>query len=231
MGKYRVFIFLLLFPFAYCFSQNKESITIATDKKDVKDTTVTLLSHGEGCMDKDSLPFGKWMFYCKDENGKEYLFKEGFFKKTIPGLFDIIGDTVEIRGLFGVQNSPDSLKLKQLTFVKYIKCGTWVYYHPNGKIWKKVNFRCDKLPVKCDIAHTDNGSMELLVSMNENFGQDEYVDGAVSEFDEEGYVFKKVIFSVLNRVIYKAVYDKRGSIIKVSRAFLADGNRLLPNNY
>lgn len=67
--------------------------------------------------------------------------------------------------------------------------------------------------------------------MNENFGQDEYVDGAVSEFDEEGYVFKKVIFSVLNRVIYKAVYDKRGSIIKVSRASLADGNRLLPNNY
>lgn len=186
------------------------------DKKDVADTTITLSSYGEGWLDKDSVPVGEWKFYSKDEKGKEYVLKEGVFRKTTSDLFDIVGDIAEIKELFRL--SPDTLRVMQSARVRYIKCGTWVYYHPNGKIWKKQDFLCNNLPVEYSIVVNENGSKELLVTEGDgNFGADEYIDfhSTLSEYDEAGRIFKKLKFFYLgNRAIYKAIYDKHGNIVK-----------------
>src|SRR5688572_16119572 len=59
------------------------------DKMDIGDSTIEISSKGEGWLDKDSLPTGKWNFYAKNKEGKEFLFKTGIYQRTDPGLFQV----------------------------------------------------------------------------------------------------------------------------------------------
>ncbi|MEN2412200.1 hypothetical protein [Flavobacterium mesophilum] len=46
-----------------------------TDIQKKGDSIIKIKSNGEGWLDKDTIPVGKWNFYAKDKHGQEYLFK------------------------------------------------------------------------------------------------------------------------------------------------------------
>lgn len=213
------------------------NITNSEDRKDVFDTTITILSVGEGWFDRDSLPIGKWRFFSKDENGKVYLFKEGIFKKTTPEMFTIVGtDLSSVNKIF--HYSQYKIKFMESSMIKYIKCGEWTYYHRNGKVWRKMLYQCDSLCIEYIIAKSDEGnnsnSYKLLGTTNQSFDYNAYIKPyyPMLEFDEIGNLSKKLIFTYFNRVVYKALYDKNGNLKKeFGNASDFQGNSIWPFNY
>lgn len=199
------------------------------DKKDSGDTIQKISSNGEGWLNKDSIPIGEWKFYSKNINGVEYVLKEGVYKKTTPDLFYIMANKEDIRKLINLSES--EIQAKQAAFTPYIKCGDWVYYHPNGKVWKKVTFMCKEIPIEWIVVMGEYNSYKLMVTVNFYFPDDENIWGQVLEYDEDGQIFKKLEFGSQDKIIYKAVYNKKGNVIKEARSSSWSGDtNIYPNN-
>ena len=110
------------------------------DKMDIGDSTIVIPSKGEGWLDKDSLPTGKWNFYAKNKEGKEFLFKTGSYQRTNPGLFQVYNiDSVDLKKDYHL--SFYDLQQDHVNTIRFIKKSTWNYYHENGRLWKKINTR------------------------------------------------------------------------------------------
>lgn len=204
----------------------------AADKKDEGDTTITINSNGEGWLDKDSLPTGKWNFYTKDKLGKEYLLKSGTYHRTNPEMFEVINiDSSDLAKNYRL--SFYTLQKDHVKTIPFIKSGEWNYYHPDGKLWKTVNYQNENIPIHTEITETSvNGSgaeasTALIIILKDKL--DEWIDFEVSEYDEQGNLFKKLQY--YHGDLYKKVlYDKYGSVIKTETAKQHEKN-VLPNNY
>ncbi len=153
----------------------------AVDKKDDRDT-VSITSNGEGWLDKDSLPIGKWHFYSKDEQGKEYLFKSGTYLPTNPEMFKVMGiDSSDLAKKY--QLSFYALQQGHAQTVSFIKAKAWNYYHPNGSLWKTVYYRTTEIPITTRIVMMDpenNKSTSLVIELKKD-RMDEWAEGTGKE--------------------------------------------------
>ena len=204
----------------------------AADKKDEGDTTITIISNGEGWLDIDSLPIGKWDFYTKNKLEKEYLFKSGNYQLTKARLFEVKNiDSTELAKNY--QLTFTSLQQGQVKRIPFIKSGEWNYYHPNGKLWKTVNYQNENIPVHTEIVETPlNGSNTetstgLIIIWNDK--PDEWINSEVSEYDELGNLLKKLQYDD-GDLYRKVLYDKHGTVIKTETVKRYEKN-VLPNNY
>lgn len=190
------------------------------DKKDDGDTTLSVSSNAEGWLDKDSLPIGRWNFYAKNKLGKEYLFKSGTYHLTKAEMFEVINiDSSDLARNYGL--SFYTLQKGHVRTIPFIKSGDWNYYHPDGKLWKKVNYQNENIPIHTEITETSvNGSgaeasTALIIILKDKL--DEWIDFEVSEYDEQGNLFKRLQYH--HGDLYKKIlYDKSGSVIKTETA-------------
>lgn len=186
----------------------------AYDKKDINDTTITIKSNGEGWLDKDSLPVDEWSFFSIDETNKPYLLKKGTYLKTEEKMFAFTyGDSINIK-----ENgfTPESLQEDFAKYYPFIKTGTWLYYHSNGKIWKQVSFESSNLflyiifvPEKGELDNEHN----IKITVSEKEKNDEWPKEEIDEYNAEGYLFKKLNFLPNGKVFYKGIFDNTGKII------------------
>ena len=119
-------------------------------------------------------------------------------------MFTSSGDTTDLKNLFGI--NLDTLLMKQIKRIPFIKAGIWTYHHPNGKLWKKVTFRSSEIPIKFFIAEI-NGGEQLLFPVND----DEPIEGKVEEFNAEGKLYNELYYMGFNKVFRKISYDKNGN--------------------
>ncbi len=173
------------------------------DKMDIDTSTIEIKADGEGWLDKDSVPVGNWKFYANSKAGNKYILKEGNYVRSSPSMFFLLGDTDELKDVFG--SNLDTLLMQQIRTIPFIKAGTWTY-HPNGKLWKKVTFRSSEIPIKFFIAEI-NGGEQLLFPVND----DEPIEGKVKEFNAEGKLYKELYYMGFNKVFRKISYDKNGN--------------------
>lgn len=140
------------------------------DKKDVGDTAISISSRGEGWLDKDSLPIGPWNFYARDGQDKEYLFKSGIYSHTVPAMFEVKNiDSSELSDRYHL--SFCTLQEDQVKRIPFIKAYNWNYYHPDGKVWKSVNYQVSLIPIFTSIIMTGSEnypSFTLAVQLKEN---------------------------------------------------------------
>jgi|GEM_PF-4058580 len=191
----------------------------ASDKKDVGDTTFIIANRGEGWLDKDSIPVGEWRFFAKDEHGKEYLFKTGTYMRSTSASFSIRDEDAEL--LKTCRTSTNSLKEQQASSIPYVKGYTWIYYHPNGRIWKKVNFLTTEIPILLEAPAEidDSGNTEVkscVVRLKTDL--DEWISKEVTEYDREGKLFKKVLYNTSGDVYRKILYGKDETVLKEETA-------------
>ena len=190
----------------------------AADKKDEGDTTIAINSNGEGWLDNDSLPTGKWNFYAKDKLGKEYLFKSGTYHCTKAEIFEVINiDSSDLAKDYHL--SFNSLQQGQVKSIPFIKTAAWDYYHSTGKLWKSVLYKYRQIPIHTAIVITGpepNAPTRLTVQLKEN--PDEWVEGDVKEYDADGNLYKKLQYYGFNEVYNKTLYDKSGKVIKTETA-------------
>ena len=200
------------------------------DKKDEGDTTLSVYSNGEGWLDKDSFPIGDWNFYSKNKAGKEYLFKSGTYHRTTAPMFEVTNiDSTDLAKKYGT--SYYSLQQAQLQIIPFIKTNQWHYYHANGKIWKKVNYKISQVPIITNIVMNDpanQASTELIIVLKEEL--DEWIAGELKEYDEKGSVYKKLQYHTTGEVYKKILYNKNGIIIKTETA-KPHQNPVLPTKY
>jgi hypothetical protein len=141
----------------------------AEDKSELSGKEIIIESKGEGWLDKDSLPVGKWKFYARDEKQKEYLFKEGIYLKTNPGMFEVQGiDSAELNDNYHL--SMQSLQEYRSKEIPFVKSGSWTYYQPDGKPAKTMDFISQRIPVSVSIMMEDpssNKSTKLAIAINE----------------------------------------------------------------
>lgn len=194
----------------------------STDKMDIDTSTIEIKSDGEGWLDHDSIPMGHWKFYAKDISGNKYIFKEGNYLRSSPSMFTWSGDTDDLKNLFSI--NPDTLLMQQIKRIPFIKAGVWTYYHPNGKLWKKVTFSKSEIPIKFFIAEI-NGGEQLLFPVND----DEPIEGKVEEFNAEGKLFKELYYIGFNKVSRKISYDKNGN--KTIKESFSESDEISPTNY
>lgn len=142
----------------------------AVDKIDDGDTTISVTSNGEGWLDKDSLPIGKWHFYSKNEGGKEYLFKFGTYLPTKPKMFKVTGiDSSDLAKKYHL--SFYTLQQGQVQTVPFIKALAWNYLHPNGSFWKTVYYRNTEIPITTRIVmmdHENTESTSLVIELKKD---------------------------------------------------------------
>ena len=171
------------------------------EKKDVGDTTYKINNYGEGWLDKDSVPVGYWRFYAL-ENGEEYLFKEGNYERTSSRNF-----------IYG-RGNPDIAEKWHYTFEDiaqnyselntFIKRGDWKYYHLNGRLWKQINYQSSGIPLDYYLHEKNNG---LQFSFKANLpNEDEWFEGKVAEYDDQGNLFKEVYYDWYNIAKGKRIY-------------------------
>ena len=151
------------------FAESIRSIDIAGDSH----VPVPVNSSGEGWLDKDSLPIGQWYFYAKNSTGKEYLFKTGLYQTTTPEMFEVTDiDSMELAKNFHL--SFLSLQKQQAQAIPFVKVKAWKYYHPDGTIWKKVNFKHRQIPVNTSIVIMDLENTEqtrLVINLKERLDE------------------------------------------------------------
>ena len=200
------------------------------DKKDIGDTTVTIQSYGEGWLDKDSIPVGKWQFFAADNSGKEYLLKTGVYIKTSPQMFKFRDEDSVAIDTYSLWNV-DSLKNQFCRSYAFIKTGKWYYYHPDGKIWKQALFLSSELSFEFNLFYDEKDNRDhstiikiMIVEKPEN---DEWLN-TVEEYNPGGWLFKKLEFFQNGFVSYKVIFDRKGNKIKVYGNILEPIN---PNNY
>lgn len=149
-------------------AESIRSIDIAGDSR----VPVPVNSSGEGWLDKDSLPIGQWYFYAKNSTGKEYLFKTGLYQITTPEMFEVTDiDSVELANF---HLSFLSLQKQQAQAIPFVKVKAWKYYHPDGTIWKKVNFKHRQIPVNTSIVIMDLENTEqtrLVINLKERLDE------------------------------------------------------------
>lgn len=200
------------------------------DKKDEGDTTVTISSNGEGWLDKDSLPIGKWNFYAKDKLGKEYLFKYGVYHRTNPEMFEVKNiDSADLAKNYHL--SFIYLQQHKAKTIPFIKSSGWNYYHPGGKLWKIVNYQVQQIPINTSIVMSDpehDASTRLVIQLKEN--PDEWIKGELKEYDEDGKLYKKLQYDGFSEVYRKTLYNKNGNVLKMETTKRYE-NQVLPNNY
>jgi hypothetical protein len=152
-------------------AESIRSIDITGDSR----VPVPVNSSGEGWLDKDSLPIGQWYFYAKNSTGKEYLFKTGLYQTTTPEMFEVTDiDSVELAKNFHL--SFLSLQKQQAQAIPFVKVKAWKYYHPDGTIWKKVNFKHRQIPVNTSIVIMDLENTEqtrLIINLKERLDESE----------------------------------------------------------
>jgi len=184
------------------------------DKKDINDSTIIIRSNGEGWLDKDSLPIGQWSFFAVDKLNKPYLLKTGEYKKTEEQMFAFTdGEKINIKE-YGT--TPESLQKDFCRDYPFIKTGTWYYYHPNGKIWKKVSFESHDLFFDIAFVSEKNGFGTEYISkilVTEKEKDDEWPKEEIDEYNAEGYLFKKLDILPNGKIIYKGIFDNTGKII------------------
>ena len=192
----------------------------ALDKKDSGDTTWIIYSRGEGWLDKDSLPTGLWQFYAQDEKGGEYLFKTGYYRRTVPALFDIKAkDSSYSRQQHRVSFA--RVKADQSESIPFIKSGSWQYFHSNGQLWKKVSYQVEGIPIYLDEVITTDGKGDLTGSsliQRVKFNDDEWIDTEVTEYDPAGRLFKKLQYYAFSQVYKKTLFGAGGMIIREEKA-------------
>lgn len=116
-------------------------------------------SYGEGWLDKDSLPIGKWNFYAKKQEGEEYLFKTGLYQKTKMETFSVKGiDSLTLKKQY--QLSFKDLQQRHLQSVPFIKSKAWNFYDPTGKHLKTVYYKTMGIPINVSIVVMDMDKME-----------------------------------------------------------------------
>lgn len=140
------------------------------DQKKAGDTVIAVSSRGEGWLDKDSLPVGQWHFYAKDGSDKEYLFKAGTYSRTKPAMFEVKNiDSSDLSSKY--QLSFCTLQEDHVKRIPFIKSYNWNYYHPDGKLWKSVDYLVSRIPIFTSIVMngTENDpSSILVVQLKEN---------------------------------------------------------------
>jgi hypothetical protein len=201
----------------------------AADKKDEGDTTFLINSKGEGWLDKDSLPAGRWNFYAKDKSGKEYRFKSGVYSPTKASMFEIKNmDSAGLKNKYGLSYA--SLQEEQSRTIPFVKSKIWNFYHPNGRLWKQVRYQAQQIPVEVSVsaALTENGPERLLILLKEDL--DEWINTEVIEYNEEGKTFKKLQYYGFSQVYKKTLYGKNGKVLKVETA-IPYTKEVLPENY
>lgn len=200
------------------------------DEKDEGDTTFSIYSYGEGWLNKDSLPVGKWNFYSKNKAGKEFLFKSGSYHPTIASMFEVINiDSLDLAKHYSL--SFFRLQQEQLQMIPFIKTNKWNYFHANGRIWKTVNYKSSQVPIVTNTVMNDladQSSTKLIIVLKEE--PDEWIDGELNEYDEKGSLYKKLVYQPSGEVYKKTLYNKNGNIIKteIARPYQ---NQVLTTNY
>lgn len=84
-------------------------------------------------------------------------------------------DSVELAKNYHLSFS--SLQKQQAQAVPFVKVNAWKYYHPDGNIWKKVNFKHRQIPVNTSIVIMDLENTEqtrLVINLKERL--DEWED-------------------------------------------------------
>lgn len=140
------------------------------DKMKAGDTVVNIKSRGEGWLDKDSLPVGQWSFYAEDDKGKEYLLKSGTYSRTVPAMFEVRDiDSSELSDRYHL--SFCTLQEDHARNIPFIKSYSWNYYHPDGRLWRSVNYLVSQIPIWTSIMITGSEeypSSTLAVMLKEN---------------------------------------------------------------
>ncbi len=192
----------------------------SADKKDVGDTTLLVMSSGEGWLDKDSLPIGDWQFFTTDASGREYVFKKGSYSRTRADMFEVLNSDSNWL-MKNHQVSFASLKENHSVLVPFIKSDNWEYYHPNGRIWKTVGYQSRQVPVYLDIMiSTDplgNETGSTIITRSKE-DADEWIARDVKEYDQNGILFKKLEYYSFSEVFKKTIYGPKGEIIKEEKA-------------
>jgi hypothetical protein len=146
------------------------------DRKEVGDTVIAISSKGEGWLDKDSLPIGQWNFYANDEQGKEYLLKSGTYSRTAPAMFEVKNiDSNDLSNHYHL--SYCTLQEDHVKRIPFIKSYNWNYYHPNGEVWKNVDYQVSQIPIILSISinvEENYPSSILSVQLKEN--PDEWIN-------------------------------------------------------
>ena len=129
-----------------------------------------ITSFGEGWLDKDSIPFGKWNFYAKDKEGKMYLFKSGHYLKTKNDMFTVKG--IDSITLFKNYNTSfKNLKDMHVQTVPFIKTKAWSFYYSTGKQIKTIYYKSTDIPIDVSIVMIDMDNMEntrLIINLKED---------------------------------------------------------------
>lgn len=202
----------------------------AGDKKDDGDTTILINSYGEGWLDSDSLPIGKWNFYAKDKLGQEYLFKSGTYRSTNAEMFEVINiDSSDLAKNYRL--SFNNLQQGQAKTIPFIKTAVWNYFHPTGKLWKSVVYKGGKIPIYTSLVMMGpepNATARLTIQLKEN--PDEWVEEDVEEYDEEGNLYKKLQYYGFNEVYKKTLFDRNGKVIRTETARRYE-KEISPANY
>ena len=184
------------------------------DKKDEGDTTITINSFGEGWLDTDSLPIGSWKFYAKSKSGKEYLFKTGDYIRTTPEMFVVLNiDSADLQNQY--RRSFRELQEGQVSDIPFVKSNEWNYYHDNGQLWKKVNYKQENIPVNMGIVMQDaenTASTVLVIELKSE--PDAWIEGQVVEYDANGRLYKKLHYRQSGEVAQKTMYGENGKVIK-----------------
>ena len=103
--------------------------------------------------------------------------------------------------------------------IRFIKKSTWNYYHENGRLWKKINYKDNQIPIITVISESGiegDASTKLLIQLKEE--ADEWIEGEFVEFNSKGQHFKKLIYSSTGEVYKKTLFDNNGNIIKEETA-------------
>ncbi|HEX2847388.1 MAG TPA: hypothetical protein VHN59_12625 [Chitinophagaceae bacterium] len=153
------------------------------DKMKEGDTVISVSSRGEGWLDKDSVPVGQWSFYSNDGQGREFLFKSGAYSHTVPAMFEVRNiDSTELSDKYRL--SFCTLQQDHVRTIPFIKANNWNYYHPDGQLWKSVNYLVNGIPILTSIIITgvgDHPSTTLAVLLKEN--RDEWTNEDLSSHD------------------------------------------------
>jgi hypothetical protein len=215
------------------FTTNNELLLTSirpVDKMDKGDTTISILSYGEGWLDKDSLPVGQWNFYTSTKESREYLFKSGTYQRTNPEMFEVNNiDSADLKNNYGMEFR--QLQELQSEHVPFIKSNEWRYYHTNGQLWKKLDYLQKQIPVNTSIVMQDPENSETtLLTIASKSDPDEWIKGEVREYDQEGRLYKKLQYRQSGEVAQKTIYGETGKIIRneTSRPF---ESQVLSTNY
>lgn len=143
------------------------------DFKDYANPATSIKSSGEGWVDKDSLPIGKWNFYAKTITGNEYLFKSGLYQRTKPEMFTVMDiDSADLTKNYHLTFY--NLQQQQVQTISFVKVKAWEYYHADGKFWKKVYYKHNEIPLSTSIVIMDSENIEqtrLVINLKERMDE------------------------------------------------------------